>query len=446
MMKRQAVFFFALVLIVNGCGESGTGDGGAAGTAGSGGAGGTAGTGGVGGAAGTGGAGGDGVACEGTVCPCSEAGIRAAIAEGGGPFTFACDGPTTVVTKATISIDNDVILNGEGILTVDGDEAHRVFSLPAGVAADLHQLSIRRGRAPGVQFSVEGYGGGIFSGGTLTLTNSTVSGNSANHLAGGIYNNGGTLRLTNSAVSDNTAQSIGGIYNDGTLTLTDSTVSGNTSEYVGGINNAGTLTLTDSTVSRNASEYAGGINNVGTVTMSNSTISENEPGAIYNHGTVTMINSTLSGNAKVTINNAGTVTMSNSTLSGNERRHQGIASHIGGMLTLTNTLIDSECFISDRDAQANSGGHNVESPGNTCGFDQGTDQVNVSAEDLKLEALQDNGGPTMTHALLLGSVAIDVIPTDMCLDADGEPLATDQRDEVRPGGAMCDVGVFEVQP
>ena len=79
-------------------------------------------------------------------------------------------------------------------------------------------------------------------------------------------------------------------------------------------------------------------------------------------------------------------------------------------------------------------------PGNTCRFDQEGDQVRVTEEDLKLGPLQDNGGPTMTHALLSGSVAIDVIPADMC------EVDEDQRGEPRPGGTMCDVGAFEVQP
>jgi hypothetical protein len=54
----------------------------------------------------------------------------------------------------------------------------------------------------------------------------------------------------------------------------------------------------------------------------------------------------------------------------------------------------------------------------------------------------------MTHALGAGSVAIDQIPEADCVDADGQPLTTDQRDEPRPetGGTMCDVGAFEVQP
>jgi hypothetical protein len=43
-----------------------------------------------------------------------------------------------------------------------------------------------------------------------------------------------------------------------------------------------------------------------------------------------------------------------------------------------------------------------------------------------------------------GSVAIDVIPGAECLDADGQPLTTDQRGF--PRDSTCDVGAFEVQP
>ena len=59
--------------------------------------------------------------------------------------------------------------------------------------------------------------------------------------------------------------------------------------------------------------------------------------------------------------------------------------------------------------ESSSNGYNIESPGDTCGFDQATDQVNVTTEDLSLGPLADNGGPTETHALLPGSVAIDWI-------------------------------------
>ena len=102
------------------------------------------------------------------------------------------------------------------------------------------------------------------------------------------------------------------------------------------------------------------------------------------------------------------------------------------------TLIEGTCTEED-EVTLTSSGHNIESPGNTCGFDQGTDQV---VPDPMLGPLQDNGGPTWTHALLPGSPAINQIPKAAC------EVETDQRGEPRPetGGTMCDVGAFEVQP
>jgi predicted outer membrane repeat protein len=263
-------------------------------------------------------------------------------------------------------------------------------------------------------------GGGINNQGTLALTDSTVSGNTAygSYAYGGGIGSYGTLTLINSTVSGNTAGHGGGIWSKGTLTLTDSTVSGNTatgtySQGGGGIWHEGTLTLTNSTVSGNTGDYGGGI---------------------YNGGTLTLTNSTVSGN---TADSGGGI-------------------YNGGTLTLTSTLVDGDCELSTNPPSSiNSLGHNIESPGNTCGLDpDGTDLVNVSAEELNLGELADNGGPTMTHALGLlptPSVAIDVIPQAACLDTEGEPLTTDQRGEPRPVAILgaepkCDVGAFERQP
>jgi hypothetical protein len=234
----------------------------------------------------------------------------------------------------------------------------------------------------------------------------------------------------------------GGIRNAGTLALTDCTISENRAEGVGGgISNSGILTVRSSTISGNAAVYtAGGIFNGGTMNLTNSTISGNtadEAGGIVN----------TRG-----LDEGGVLTMTNCTLSGNT----GGGSAFAGITTLTGTVVNDGCFGSSHDEMSN--GYNVESPGNTCGFDQGTDQVNVSADDLKLGPLADKGGPTMTHALEAGSVAIDVIPEDDCVDAEGELLWTDQRGAARfvavgppfgavePVGDGCDVGAFEVQP
>ena len=75
------------------------------------------------------------------------------------------------------------------------------------------------------------YGGGISNQGTLALTNSTVSGNSATSSSGGIFNNNlGILTLTNSTVSGNSASSAGGIsfWPGNTADLTNTIIAGNT--------------------------------------------------------------------------------------------------------------------------------------------------------------------------------------------------------------------------
>ena len=333
------------------------------------------------------------------VFPCTEQGIRDAIAEGGGPHFFDCVGPTTVATEAQIVIDNDVILDGEGELTVDGQGDHRVFRVENGVETEL------RG---------------------VTVTGGFAEGDFPDNSGGGIYiSNTGTLTLTDSTVSDNTAQVGGGITNNGTLTLTNSTVSGNTAQvYGGGISNNGTLTLTNGTVSGNNAGRDGGgiyISNTGTLTLTNGTVSGNtvgrDGGGIYNSGTLTLTNGTVSGNTAI---------------------DEGYGIYNEGTVTLTNTLMDDPCAVNS----PTSLGGNLESPGNTCGLNRTTDQVNVSADDLKLGPLAANGGDTMTHALGAGSVAIDHIPAVDC------EVDEDQRGQPRPetGGSMCDVGAFEVQP
>ena len=268
---------------------------------------------------------------------CDEQGIRDAIAAGGGPYTFACDGPTTVVTDAEIAIDNHVILDAEGNLTIDGNGGdHILFGVDG--AVELHGWTLRGG-----DFGIA-QGRDNPDADSLTMTNSTVSG---------------------------AAQAGIGFCAD--VTLVNSTVSGNR----------------DGVVLVCGCEFSCG-------------------------ATLTLVSSTVSGNERTSISN------------------------FGGLTVLANTLIDGDC---DGSGRLVSNGYNIESPSNTCSFDEAKgDQFNVTEEQLNLGPLQDNGGGTMTHALLPGSVAIDVTPADMC------EVDEDQRGEPRPGGAMCDVGAFEVQP
>ena len=79
------------------------------------------------------------------------------------------------------------------------------------------------------------------------------------------------------------------------------------------------------------------------------------------------------------------------------------------------------------------GGYNLDS-GTTCGF--GTANNSLSDADPKLGALANNGGPTLTHALLAGSPAIN--------KGNSFGVTTDQRSVARPQGAAPDIGAFEV--
>jgi hypothetical protein len=311
----------------------------------------------------------------------------------------------------------------------------------------------------------EGGGGGIDNTGTVTLTDSTVSDNMATRLSarGGGINSIGPLTLMGSTVSGNSTGPSGlggGFFNADTATLTDSLVFGNTGIHGGGFFNtsAATLTLIDTAVSGNGGYTGGGIDNFGKVTLIDSTVSANTAttagGGIANgiSARLKLTNSTVSDNAAGDsgggIWNNATVVIAHGTVSGNTAVNSGSGiyndgnSTLASSVTLASSILDGDCFLYGGEFISN--GYNIESPGDTCGFDQPTDQVDASSEALKLGPLQDNGGHTMTHALRPGSVAIDVIPAEACLDGDGVPMTTDQRGS--PRDSMCDVGAFEVQP
>src|SRR5207245_6478552 len=125
---------------------------------------------------------------------------------------------------------------GAASLTVRRDTGgdYRIFTVVGGPTVVLYGLTISNG------FERDGYGGGgiLNSYGTLTVSNSTLSGNSAYNGAGGIRN-GGTLTVSNSTLSRNSAgNSSGGIYNFGTLTVSNSTLTGNTADNGGGTLNS----------------------------------------------------------------------------------------------------------------------------------------------------------------------------------------------------------------
>jgi hypothetical protein len=396
--------------------------------------------------------------------PCAEQGIRDAVVAGGGPHFFACDGPTTVVLEATILIDRDVILDGEGALILDGTDVEPMLQVTAESKAELRRFGLTEAAITYPERILLNAGAltvtrsalsilGIDNQGTLTISESTWTPRVEWDTAGSYISNFGAVTVMSCAFSGTH------IANFGVATVTDSTFSGASTSsddaaLVGIFNReGGTVTLTGSIVS---GSEVNAIENLGTMMVTRSTISGNGRfagfgGGIDNlGGTLSLMNSTVSGNTGLSaggIYNRAALQIANSTLAENIATGDGSGiRNAGGTITLVGTLIDGDC--PQDTVGITSAGYNIESPGNTCGFDQASDRVDVGTDALKLDPLTDNGGTTPTHALRPGSVAIDAIPAVECLDAEGAPLIEDQRGQSRPsgGGGMCDVGAFEVQP
>jgi CSLREA domain-containing protein len=278
-------------------------------------------------------------------------------------ITFSVGGTIQLTGVVQPILSTDMSIIGGGAITVAGDPILRVFAITAG-SVTLSGLTITSGAGP--------QGGAILNTGTLTVLNSTVSGNTASALGGGIYNNGGTLNVTNSTISGNSTApgDGGGIYNTGVLSVTSSTISGNSasSGNGGGIHNeGGTVTVTSSTISGNtASQGGGGIGNFGTLSVTSSTITGNSAnlgGAIAAFGSTSIASSTISANTASGDGggvhaNLGTLDITNSTISGNTTStgSGGGIFETGAALTVTSSTISGNSANVTGGGIINSGG------------------------------------------------------------------------------------------
>ena len=376
-----------------------------------------------------------------------------------GDLDVTDDVTVTGAGAGTTTIDGNGGVTGEGALQVLATNAR------------LADLTITNGGAS--------RGGGIHnldwsSVGSLILTNVTVSSNAAFNGAG-IANDGGTLTINNSTISGNatTGNSGGGIVNDsGTLVLNDSTVSGNSTTSAnrpgGGIANfGGTVTATNSAISGNtATGDGGGIYNAdgeggppGPLTLTNVTITGNtaggDGGGLFMFGDGTITNTTVSGNTSEQFDSGGGVwvignlSLLNVTVADNaanifaprvSANALGEPIVVGGGIfnadanvTVKNTIIANN-EGGDCGGGVTSDGHNLDSDG-TCAFAGTGDQSGV---DPLLAALALNApGSTETHALTAESPAIDTADNTGC-------PSTDQRGTTRPQGPRCDIGAYEL--
>jgi hypothetical protein len=245
--------------------------------------------------------------------------------------------------------------------------------------------------------STTGDGGGISQGGTSTLTvlNSTLSGNTAGTSGGGISMSTSTLNIAGSSLTGNTATSQGAalaLTNVNTL-LDESTISGNSAGGTGG-----------------------GIQLNGTLNISG-------------NSTTVILNSTIAFNTA-----AGT---------GGGINFRGVP--FISTLTLLSTIVSNDLGAGAANDLALAAGGTINASNSLImtppapGVINGTNSGNLFGVDPLLGPLQNNGGPTLTMALLPGSPAIDAGSNP------GKRLE-DQRGFARVVGAAADIGAFEVQP
>jgi predicted outer membrane repeat protein len=265
------------------------------------------------------------------------------------------EGPTTVTGGAITG--NHAAQTGGGIY--NGSAASLTLD---GVAIQANE-------------SEGGNGGGVWNDGVLHATGVTIEGNQAlapgAGIAGGVGNQLGTLTLTRSTVHGNTARAAGGLFNfnGGTLSLVDSAVTGNTATgaFGGGIQNQASLALLDVTVSGNAATTSGA-------------------GVFNGHG--------------------GVATITHATLADNTSAVGEALFNFSATATLRNTLLADRC---DNQGTLHSQGGNIESPGNTCSLNHASDRRNVADPEIgplasnggpsQTHALMD-GSPAIDAALV----------------------------------------------
>ena len=356
---------------------------------------------------------------------------------------------TNVGHAGEIAITNSVTIEGPGASlvtirafagTTSSGDGSRIFRIDDGTAT-LKDIFIEGLTLTGGDrtLATDGAdGGAILNSENLTLTACTVSGNratSGNGRGGGVFSQLGGLTLIASSISGNSSVRGGGVYASGVgTTIRDSTIVANSATAISGnggggivlVNIAGSLsTITNSTISGNfcsSGSNGGGILNAsaGSVIISYSTIALNG----VNFGNGGGIHSTVA-----------TVSLDHTIVAGNLRSSPSAFSDLTGSATSARFSLIG----------VNTGSTITDNGGNQIG-------TGASPIDSKLAPLAENGGPTLTHAPLAGSPAIDAGDPTAAAGVGPIPLH-DQRDSVFTrvadgdgvGGARIDIGAYERQ-
>lgn len=338
---------------------------------------------------------------------------------------LACSTITLTQGELATALD-DIYLVGPGDheLTIDAATASRGISHTGAGTLGLSHLGISNGRITGST----GSGACVYSAGSVDASHVNIA--NCNNL---VYpsNGGGLVAMNSATIADSSVTNSygglggGGVYTgSGTMTITRSTISGNSARHAGGAYAYyGAMSIVDSTISGNVANASGG-------------------GGIRAEYGLDIVNSTISGNIATSLGGGiqfgSTASISNSTIVFNQAADGGgIIGLNGSTLTMTSTIV-----------ALNSAGPGTSDIGNVTAATGGHNLIMVTTAtvppdtltgDPGIGPLADNGGPTQTHALLPGSIAID---------AGDNPAAlpTDQRGFARSAGAATDIGAYELQP
>ena len=340
-------------------------------------------------------------------------------------------------TGYTLSRDSSFSCN----VSSDSDPDFRLLRVTSAGTLFLHNVSLQNGCAAGN--STVGRGGAIWNDGFVQIANGDVSGNKASYFGAGLYTSpSGSLVLSISTVRNNQRLAGGtleggGVYSAGyQTTINFSLIEGNSADTGAGIANAGNMLIRQSVVSNNMAATFG------------------QAAGIYNSGSLGVVNSTVSGNTQfaegaVFNDSGGTLSLRYSTIAANETAVNSGGLVNDGALSLNGTLIADNTMLltpaanvdcDNRAGSVTDEGYNLVETATTCVTD-GTNNNQVGVDPL-LEALADNGGSTLTHALQDGSAAIDA-GNSVCTANFVDGL--DQRGVARPQGSTCDIGAYEAE-
>ncbi len=332
-------------------------------------------------------------------------------------------GEIVAAANGTLTING----TSASMLTISGNNTSRILASSPNAVININNLRFTAGNGVGAVNS--GRGGAIYNvGGTMVITNSIITGNTAAN-GGGLNNSASAspsvpanLTLNNCEVSNNTSTSSGGgmqNFSTSTVIINGSTFSGN----MGGSTTGG-----------------GGGQFNGTVRITNSTFANNTAtagpgGGMQSNGTNQIItNSTFSGNSSVT--NGGGI-------------HRGTTN---ANFFIRNSIVAGNNGTAASPDITNSAG-GITSEGNNIIGNAGTstgwlmsDQLNTNP---MLNPLANNGGFGMTFLPMMGSPAIDagqncVVNLSCATNNPPDAVTTDQRGVSRPQGMTVDIGAVEV--